>query len=346
MNIIDYVKKNKDKSFSELEFNEIDNVIFSQIVYLPFKNIIPEDGTTLHDAAIKLNSNYDNIAVKGMVYFIKKAFRMINIIKDSKRYKDIILSNYVKVVKSDRQFGALKIEFDKNVYVCFEGTDETIVGWQEDFRMAYKYPIPSQVMAKDYLNRVIDRPYRYVYVGGHSKGGNLAVYAAMNARLPIRIKIKRIFNNDGPGFSKKVVKSLKYKYIARKVKRFLPSESIVGVLLYHNDNLCTIKSNKIGVFQHDVFNWQIKNNHFIEKPLSKRSIRLSKEINDIFTNMPNEDLEKFFDDLFLQFNESNIIKTPDMLKIKRSLELFNRIRKMDNDLKSKFAKVFTFRILF
>ena len=140
MNIIDYIKKNKDKTWKEQPFNEIENLIFSLLTYIDFSDIVPafKNGKiTLKEAAIKLEDKKKNF--RGM--FISNAFKMLQIMKNAKRYQNILLFNYMKVVNDDMQFGAMTMRLpDKSIYISFAGTDTSIIGWEEDFKMTYLYP--------------------------------------------------------------------------------------------------------------------------------------------------------------------------------------------------------------
>lgn len=186
MNIIQYIKKNKDKTFKDFPFNEIDNLIYSLLTYIDFTNVIPafkSKQITLREAALKLSSKSNDF--RGM--FIGNTFKMLQIMKDTKRYQDTLLYNYMKVVNSDMQFGAMTMKLpDNSIYVAFAGTDSSIIGWEEDFKMTYLYPGASQKYATIYLNKTIGLFDKNIRVGGHSKGGNLAICAVMNSHFWIR----------------------------------------------------------------------------------------------------------------------------------------------------------------
>ena len=213
MNIIDYIKKNKNHTFKELPFNEVDNLILSLLTYIDFTDIVPafkKEKITLKEAAEKISDKKKSF--RGL--FISNTFKMVQIMKDSKRYQDILLYNYMKIVNSDMQFGAMTMKLpDKSIYISFAGTDSSIIGWEEDFKMTYLYPGASQKYASIYLNKAIGLLDKNIRIGGHSKGGNLSICAAMNSHFYIRRKIKEITNFDGPGFLKKEIESELYPII-------------------------------------------------------------------------------------------------------------------------------------
>ncbi len=346
MNVIDYIKLNKNRTFTELPFNEIDSVIFTQLAYIPFKEIVTKEKKDLMEVAKEFFQKYEKKDIQKMVVFVRKALNLLNLIKSTKRYSSVKLFNYIKILNSAQQFGALTIEFSNGFYVAYEGTDDTIAGWIEDFKLAYQHPIPSQLLAKKYLTKVGKYAKKPIFVGGHSKGGNLAVYAAMNCNFFVKLKIKKIFNFDGPGFDKRTIKTLKYRMISKKIKRFIPNQSLIGLLLYHNDDISTIKSSKISILQHDIFNWQIKNNQFIVKKLSPYSLKIANKINDTVTTLNKKDFALFINELYEECNNLNITHTKDLLKIHRTLMLFYKIKKIDNDVKKDLSKLISFKIFF
>ena len=168
----------------------------------------------------------------------------------------------------------------------------------------------------------------------------------MNCNFFVKLKIKKIFNFDGPGFDKRTIKTLKYRMISKKIKRFIPNQSLIGLLLYHNDDISTIKSSKISILQHDIFNWQIKNNQFIVKKLSPYSLKIANKINDTVTTLNKKDFALFINELYEECNNLNITHTKDLLKIHRTLMLFYKIKKIDNDVKKDLSKLISFKIFF
>ena len=180
MNIIGYVKKYKNRSFEELPFNDIDSLIFSELAYINFDEVAPKG------KFIKLK----NLEVKNPKTFYygsvdyKSNRSILRLMKNSKRYQDLKIGNAVNVfIKEDvvEQFFAITIILPNNdVYISYRGTDITILGWKEDFTMIYKDYFPSQLRAIDYFNKSQKYIENNFYLGGHSKGGNLAFHVAVN----------------------------------------------------------------------------------------------------------------------------------------------------------------------
>lgn len=338
MNIIDYIKKNKDKTFQELPFNEIDNLIYALLPYIDFTNIVPafkSKKVTLKEVALKLRGKKKDF--RGM--FIGNTFKMLEIMKDSRRYQDTLLYNYMKVVNSDMQFGAITMKLpDYSIYVAFAGTDTSIIGWEEDFKMTYLYPGASQKYASIYLNKAIGLLDKKVRVGGHSKGGNLAICAVMNSHFWIRKKVKKINNFDGPGFLKKEIESKVYQKIEPRIKMYVPKESIIGMLFYNTLDYVVIKSKGLRILQHDAFNWQCKNTEFIRDSQSKRSKALQQKLTKKLEELTLDERTLLVNNLFNIFKNNNIKDTKE-IKVKEIFKLIKEFKKLDKETQNLLTEL-------
>ena len=338
MNIIDYIKKNKDKTFDELPFTEIDNLIYSLLTYVDFTNIVPafKNGKiTLKDAALKIKDKKKEY--RGI--FIGNTFKMLQIMKDTKRYQDTLLYNYMKVVNTDMQFGAITMKLpDKSIYISFAGTDSSIIGWEEDFKMSYLYPGASQKYASIYLNKAVSLLDKKVRVGGHSKGGNLSICAVMNAHFWIRKKVIKITNFDGPGFLKKEIESKAYKKVETKINMYVPKESIIGMLFYSIPDYIVVKAKGINIFQHDAFNWQCKNTEFIRDTQNKRSKNLQKKLTKKLEELPIEEKVNLVKKIFTIFKNIHIKDTKE-IKLKEIFKLIKEFKKLDKETQNLLAEL-------
>ena len=338
MNIIDYIKKNKDKTWKEQPFNEIENLIFSLLTYIDFSDIVPafKNGKiTLKEAAIKLEDKKKNF--RGM--FISNTFKTLQIMKNTPRYQNILLYNYMKIVNIDMQFGAMTMRLpDKSIYISFAGTDTSIIGWEEDFKMTYLYPGASQKYASIYLNKAIGLLDRNIRVGGHSKGGNLSICAVMNAKFWIRKKIIKITNFDGPGFLKKEIESKDYKKIEPKIKMYVPKESIIGMLFYSTPDYIVIKSKGLNILQHDAFNWQCKEKKLIRDTQSKRSKALQQKLTKKLEELSLEERVNLVKNLFNIFKNNNIKDTKE-IKIKEIFKLIKEFKKLDKETQNLLTEL-------
>lgn len=338
MNIIDYIKKNKDKTFQELPFNEIDNLIYALLPYIDFTNIVPafkSKKVTLKEVALKLRGKKKDF--RGM--FIGNTFKMLEIMRDSRRYQDTLLYNYMNVVNSDMQFGAITMKLpDNSIYVAFAGTDTSIIGWEEDFKMTYLYPGASQKYASIYLNKAIGLLDKKIRVGGHSKGGNLAICAVMNSHFWIRKKVKKINNFDGPGFLKKEIESKVYQKIEPRIKMYVPKESIIGMLFYNTLDYVVIKSKGLRILQHDAFNWQCKNTEFIRDSQSKRSKALQQKLTKKLEELSLDERTLLVNNLFNIFKNNNIKDTKE-IKVKEIFKLIKEFKKLDKETQNLLTEL-------
>ena len=166
------------------------------------------------------------------------------------------------------QFAAITVILPgQALFVAFEGTDNSLVGWREDFRMSYDCPVPAQLHAVRYLREVAAAfPLRKIYLGGHSKGGNLAMFAAIHSPVEVRERIKTVFNCDGPGFCDETLSTPEYEEMRPRIHTYLPESSIVGVLLEHDTNYKIVKSTASGIMQHDAYSWEISGADFVYTP--------------------------------------------------------------------------------
>ena len=193
MTLFEYIEKYGDKSFDEVEFNEVDNVILSLVSYIDFTDIVPKNKNviTLEEAANKFFRKYRERELRSNIFSIRSAIRLFREVQKYKRYNSLKLHNYEKIVNESEQFGAVCIDInDELMYVSFEGTDEAVIGWKEDFQFAYKFPTPSQDDAIIYLEKVVGFKNIRVIVGGHSKGGNLALVSSLYSSFFIKNKIE------------------------------------------------------------------------------------------------------------------------------------------------------------
>lgn len=340
MNIIDYIKKHKDEDFKSFAFTEVDNLIFSVIPYADFTDIVPAFNSkkiTLNEAVEILNKKPKNM--RGT--FVGNTTKMLNLMANTRRYGNILFYNYMRVINSEMQFGALTMRLNNNnIYIAFAGTDSSIIGWEEDFKMAYLYPGASQKYASIYLNKAIKLFDTKVMVGGHSKGGNLAISSVMNSKIWIRKKVKAIYNNDGPGFLKEQVESKAYKRIRNKIKMFVPVHSIIGMILYHQDDYKVVKAKGFNIFQHDAFNWLCSDFEFIKAKQSKRSKILENKITKKLEELPIEKRINLVQNIFAIFKNNNITDTRE-IKLKKLLKLIKSFTELDEYSKNMLLELLT-----
>lgn len=334
MNLLSYVDKYGCYSFKDVPFNEVDNAIFSSLSYLDLKGIVSPNRFSpmkIRDVAEIYFRNY----VKGekQILSIRNAIKIFREIKDSVRYGDLLLYNYIYEEGENEQFSAITIEIHpKLVYVSFEGTDHLVSGWKEDFMFSYTFPTISQRKAIDYINKRFLFRRKEIILGGHSKGGNLAIVAGMYANFLVRDKIIMIYNNDGPGLLKEQMESDYYKKIESKLIHIVPNYSIVGLLLHHNNNYIVVRSNRRSFWSHDLFTWVVQDRYFMRSELSLFSKTLESRVLEWMNQYNKEQREKFVTSLFDIFDRANITSLVDVMENKKLIfHLITEAKDLDKD---------------
>ncbi|MDD2592695.1 MAG: DUF2974 domain-containing protein [Erysipelotrichaceae bacterium] len=303
-NIIDYVKEQL-KDLNDLSFNQVDSLVLSQYAYIRFDEIFSDNHK---DYLIKdmLQAEHFNDMLK-YVWAPDENKELLFAMAASPRFRNIKMSHYVNKLddKTEKQFSAVTYHLnDDLIYLAFRGTDSTIVGWKEDFNMSFTMPVPAQTEALAYLRLMASTSKAKIMLGGHSKGGNLAVYAAMNADEKIKERIIFVYNHDGPGFQETVFNSDGYLAIADRIKKTIPQSSMVGMLLEFQDHYSIVKSKGFWFLQHDPFLWEVNEEDFLyQQHLSNAAKYTNKTINQWLTKATIKERELFIDTLY------NVIKS-------------------------------------
>ncbi len=301
-NLMDYLEWRGDLTFAEAPLCEADNLVFCLLAYVDLDGIIPNEphkrGVTLREAAAEYFFSHPEYTARPLGLIIPAdILTLFRRMAHTRRYRDLVLSNYVNEISETRetQFSALTVRLPKEaLFVAFRGTDDTIVGWKEDFNLSVMDEIPAQRRAADYLNGLDLTPDTALYVGGHSKGGNLAVWGAVHAKEEVRRRIRQIYSNDGPGFSAGTVESEAYKALSDRIRVIIPEDSLVGLLLDHDPRYTVIKSNRKGLFQHDGLSWEVLGGQFIRaEGLSAVGKRNDTVVRERIAAMTTEERQDF-----------------------------------------------------
>ena len=299
-NVFDYLEWRGDLTFEETPVNEVDNLIFCLLSYVDLDGIVPTDPAKGHvplrHAAAEYFFTHGDDRPLGLIVptDILTLFRRM---AHTRRFRDLELTGYTNAVceKREMQFSALTVRLPaEQMFVAFRGTDDTLVGWREDFNLSHMEEIPSQRMAAAYLNALDVTPDTALYVGGHSKGGNLAVWGSLHADADIQRRILRIYSNDGPGFSEGLVTSDAYRALSNRICRILPEDSLVGLLLEHDGNHIVVKSNRKGLYQHDGLSWEVLGAAFLRADsLSPKGVRNDTVVRERIDAMTREERKNF-----------------------------------------------------
>ena len=313
-NINDYLLWRGDIELDKkYEFNEVDSMILARFSYLRLDKIEFEEEETIENIAGKMQ----NIKKEEFLYNGDK--ELITNLGNSLRFKNMLITDYVKTNerKTEKQFSAVTIHIsEEEMYISFIGTDSSIYGWKEDFNMAFMDSVPCQIAGKEYLEKIaIKYPNKRIRIGGHSKGGNVAIYAALTANKEIQNRVIKVYNYDGPGFNKEIINKYKENSILKKVETYLPQDSMIGRIMTHEEECTVALSIEKGIYQHDIYSWQVKGTDLIKaKSLTESSEIFSKALTNWLNTTTNEQRKIFFDGIFEVIYSTEVNKLSDIQK--------------------------------
>ena len=314
-NLLDYIAWRGDLSFAASPFNDVDNLLFSMLSFVDFSGIVPADvlggPVKLGDCSRAFFERHPEGTSFGVLIpaITNDLFRQA---AACRRYREVYVSCFRDELDEaeGKQFAAVTFLLpDNSLFLAFRGTDDTLVGWHEDFQLSFLCPTPSQQAAASYTDEIGSLYRGDIRLGGHSKGGNLAIYAAVRAKDSIRRRILRAYSNDGPGFTEEMIRSPEYASMEEKLLTLLPQSSIVGMLLEQSGPYEVVKSTHMRLLQHDPFSWQILGPSFVREPaLSKEAVEGGERIRLWLAKMSPKD-RQIFTEVFFHVLEANDAKT-------------------------------------
>ncbi len=298
--ILDYLENYKDLQVKDIHWNNLDNLLCAILVYVPLETYNGKKSLEeFFEDAEKVKPLPENTGE-----MVKTAYLALNIIRNSTRYKNLEISSFINLKTDNTQFGAATFRISGKTIVSFKGTDSSLIGWIENFRVTYSYPTFTHNLAIEYLkantHKLSDKE---VYVVGHSKGGNLAIVSAMEAPQNIFKKIKNVYNFDGPGLRKEQFQSTAYKNLSEKLINVLPTSSVVGVLLY-NDNYNVVETDALAFSQHYPVNWKVFGEFFVSGTISNISTQLHENTTIGFENLDPIKVQEAFETVFTNLEKN------------------------------------------
>ncbi len=318
--IIDYVDAATDR-FAERPFCEVDSLVLSQFSYLRFNGFVPTTSRPEESISIRELVAMDHLSWLFLdVRDQKSNLKLLLALCESPRFSDVRLCRYVDQIDraQEKQFSALTFLIDKETaYIAFRGTDSTFVGWKEDFNMAFLDPVPAQVEGVRYLDDLVDDG-RDLLVGGHSKGGNVAVYAAMFCSPSVERRIVRVYSHDGPGFCDAIFHHERYAQILHKIHKTLPHSSLIGMLLQQQEAFKVVKSNRFWIMQHDPFSWLVEGDDFCYvHAIASNAVYFNKVLNNWVSSLEPAQRARFIDSLYEVIESTQATTFRDLLDNKR-----------------------------
>lgn len=338
--IVSYVKRNQESTFETVPFNEVDALVLSQFIYLKLDGVIPS--VSEKKEAVYLYEIADNLDYEKV--FMDERYRKDNkelfeTMLESKRFRRMRMNYFSDItsVLAETQFSAMTVFLeDGPTVVIYRGTDETMVGWKEDFNMCFKEPVTGQSLSAMYLQQVSKLFEGRFIVTGHSKGGNFAIYSSMNIEENVQDRIEKVYSFDSPGFRPEILESVDFNRIKDRIIKYLPHSSIFGMLLQSKETYQVVECFSIGVLQHNPYNWQVSENEFkkVDK-LDPGSVFLNETYNEWLYSLSDEELHAYSEIWYHIMQEANITTMLQFTKEpgKALNSLIDAIRETDDKTK-------------
>lgn len=351
-NIMDYLDWRGDIKLDHSPFNEVDNLILSQLVYINFDYIVParwsDAAITVKEAAERYFILYSEEQIQQFSYLIRISIPLLRKLAQCPRFASAKLCKFESIIDLDRtkQFAAMHIELeDGTTFIAYRGTDNSIVGWKENFNMTVSMPVAAQYEALRYLEDTVEQGEVQLRLGGHSKGGNLAIYAAVKCASDIKQRIIEVYNNDGPGFDSQMIKSEAYQQMRQRIRTIVPQMSIVGQLLEHEVEYTVVQSHMSLLMQHETFSWEVLGNSFVkEETLGKKSELLDITLKSWLGQLDKTERQQFVSALFHVFEVGDIRTFEDLGRAKWK-QINEMIRALNQSQEYKIVLIKTLKLL-
>lgn len=330
-NLLDYIKWRGDLLMEKVPFCDVDALIFSQLSYSRLTDIVSEafDGppVTIVQAGRQVLAEPDRLKQS-------EDDDLWKLLIESDRFKDLVLTGHIDHfdIETEKQFSAVTVLLPEGkAAIVYRGTDLTIVGWKEDFNMSFADYVPAQAEAVNYLNAAAYKlAHRKLYLCGHSKGGNLAVYAGAFCQPKFQKRILHVRSFDGPGFTRENIQKPGMKVILPKARTYLPQSSVVGMLLEHEAAFTVIHSKSIGIMQHDPYTWEVMGSRFVvEEETTDSSQFIDKALKQWLQNMPKEKREAFVETVFSILDDCDAVTLKELFSKHNALTVMKNLTAME-----------------
>lgn len=354
-NIMTYLDEYGGYSFEEKPFGPVDGLVMAHFSYYVFDGIVPvsfgkERAVKLRELEGRMDPDHF-ISVTWERTGNRELFYKII---QSRRFRSTAACCYVNETdeESGMQFSAITLLLGNgDIYIAFRGTDDALIGWKEDFYMAYRTPVAAQERSRTYFEEVahlmMRKRHARFYLGGHSKGGNLAVYAAITCKDKLKRRIGAVYNYDGPGFRPDHLDRFDKGQIEDKIIKYIPSESFVGMLMQGEEKYILIESSEIGVLQHIPLSWKIEGSNFvISDKQDMRRMQLYRKMNTWLFALDREKIKGFLDSFFelLETTQAQTLSELPQETWKNWIGIWNAYRNLDQDTKEIMRELCVFLI--
>ena len=318
-NIFDYLTWRGDLTFTQDPPNAVDALIFSTLTYVGYGETAerpPESAASLRRCAeefFALENPESRVRSK-------KDMELLRCAAATARFGQCGLCLYRSVLlpEQETQFAAMTFLLDDgSMFLAYRGTDNSLVGWKEDFNMTFQQTIPAQRLAQEYIREAALAHTAPMRVAGHSKGGNLAVFAAARCSPTVRQRILTVYNNDGPGFTKYMIGDPGYNAIVPRIQTYIPQSSVIGMLLEHEEPFIVIRSKSVGIMQHDPYSWEVEGPHFLPvQEVTESSQFLDATIKNWFAGMTNRERNQLVEVLYGLLTTGEVENAADIFQPK------------------------------
>ena len=318
-NIFDYLTWRGDLTFTQDPPNAVDALIFSTLTYVGYGETAerpPETAASLRRCAeefFALENPESRVRSK-------KDMELLRCAAATARFGHCGLCLYRSVLlpEQETQFAAMTFLLDDgSMFLAYRGTDNSLVGWKEDFNMTFQQTIPAQRLAQEYIREAALAHTAPMRVAGHSKGGNLAVFAAARCSPTVRKRILTVYNNDGPGFTKYMIGDPGYNAIVPRIQTYIPQSSVIGMLLEHEEPFIVIRSKSVGIMQHDPYSWEVEGPHFLPvQEVTESSQFLDATIKNWFAGMTNRERNQLVEVLYGLLTTGEVENAADIFQPK------------------------------
>ena len=343
-NIQDYLAWRKDVPFSVSPFNEVDSLVLTELIYADLAGCVPPDGERVPLAEVRKRfwQRHTKEDILAEDTFTKMAPFLMDGMVDGARFAGTELAWFYDVVDTAADVQLAAVTFflaDGTAFVAFRGTDSSIVGWKEDFIMSYLPETEGQRRAAAYVDGHFDALNIPLRLGGHSKGGNMAVYAAVCAKPSVRSRVMTVYNNDGPGFLEAFTQTEAYRDMLPRIVCTVPEDAIIGTLLSSGAYRHVVKSTAFSIFQHDGFSWQVLGPRFVEaEGRSESSLLIETTLRQWLGGLDEEARRTFVNTLFGLF-EATGANTFTQIKQEKMQSLSSMKKMLDTMPKEQREKV-------
>ncbi|MBR4944038.1 MAG: DUF2974 domain-containing protein [Peptococcaceae bacterium] len=316
--LFDYLEWRGDLTFEQSPFNAVDNLILSCLGYVVLDELVSGFDCCYTTSVAEAAALFAQLPESVKNLRSEKDEQVLMMMAQTERFGNLELLYHVDQTdrQIEKQFAAITIDLGNgSYYVAYRGTDHTVVGWKEDFNMTFCNAVPAQLEAVRYLQKVAEKTEGSLYVGGHSKGGNLAIYAAAHVPADVQKRIVTVYNNDGPGFLESVISSEGYQAICGRIKTYIPQTSLFGLMLEHAEPYTVIESSGKFVMQHDPYTWTVKGPDFIyleEVTASGRFMDMT--LHNWLADITPEQREKFVDAIYDAIATEDVVKVQDLAR--------------------------------